>query len=339
MPINDYGVLKGKVFSGLRATEQSEHFQILVNRNNNPHRIAINTKSSESPSEVLYYADNDFHHEITDVLLQSGIANGFTLLNSEPGGLALDFIRRNLFDPTKMIPLPSRSSGDNDDLNDRLDFFVQQAIQDDSAVIYAFGQHWQDSSGTDKYFNEIHPSRGIHDIHMNQGNKAGKYFGDNGVYQDGGLLFYFSSRNRWSAVFTAFQTQSFYTDDKGNPITEVPIPDPNQPPNLAPVSIIGALVNPDGDDVGLEFVILLNKSNQDIDLNGWQIVDKFDKRETIAHKIIEAGRTRRITLSGKGAQLSNKGGNITLVNADGIKIDGATYTENDASVQGWVIEL
>ena len=128
MPINNYGVLKGKVSSRLRATEESEHFQILVNHNNNPHRIAINTKSSEAPSEVLYYADNDFHHEITDALLQSGIESGFTFLNSEPGSLALDFIRRNLFDPTKMIPLPSRSSGDNDDLNDQLDFFVQQAI-------------------------------------------------------------------------------------------------------------------------------------------------------------------------------------------------------------------
>jgi hypothetical protein len=183
---------------------------------------------------------------------------------------------------------------------------------------------------------------------MNQGNQEGKYFDDNGIYQDGGLLFYFSSRNRWSAIFTAFQSQSFYTDDTtGNPITEVPIPDPNQPPmpdpnqppNRTPVSIVAAMVNPGGDDVGMEYVILLNKSNQDIDLEGWQIVDKLNKKETITNKIIKAGTTRRIFLSGNGAQLSNKGGNITLVNAEGIKIDGATYTKSDASVQGWVIEV
>jgi len=340
MPIDNYGVLKGKAFSRLRATEQSEHFQILINHNNNPHRIAINTKSSDAPSEVLYYADNDFHHEITDALLQSGIGNGFTLLNSTPGGLALDFIRRNLFDRTRMVPLPSRASGDNDDLNDRLDFFVQQAIQDNTAIVYAFGQHWQDSSGADKYFSEINPSRGVHDIHMNQGNPQGKYFGDNGIYQDGGLIFYFASRNRWAAVFTAFQSQSFYTDNvTGNPTTEVPKPGPAPTQNITPVSIIAAMVNPGGDDVGLEYVILLNKSNQDINLNGWQIVDKLNKKETIRKKIIKAGETRKITLSGKGAQLSNKGGNITLLNADGIKLDGATYTESDASVQGWVIEV
>ena len=340
MPIDNYGVLKGKAFSRLRATEQSEHFQILINHNNNPHRIAINTKSSDAPSEVLYYADNDFHHEITDALLQSGIGDGFTLLNSTPGGLALDFIRRNLFDRTRMVPLPSRASGDNDDLNDRLDFFVQQAIQDNTAIVYAFGQHWQDSSGADKYFSEINPSRGVHDIHMNQGNPQGKYFGDNGIYQDGGLIFYFASRNRWAAVFTAFQSQSFYTDNvTGNPTTEVPKPGPAPTQNITPVSIIAAMVNPGGDDVGLEYVILLNKSNQDINLNGWQIVDKLNKKETIRKKIIKAGETRKITLSGKGAQLSNKGGNITLLNADGIKLDGATYTESDASVQGWVIEV
>jgi len=262
------------------------------------------------------------------------------LLNSTPGGLALDFIRRNLFDRTRMVPLPSRASGDNDDLNDRLDFFVQQAIQDNTAIVYAFGQHWQDSSGADKYFSEINPSRGVHDIHMNQGNPQGKYFGDNGIYQDGGLIFYFASRNRWAAVFTAFQSQSFYTDDvTGNPTTEVPKPGPAPTQNITPVSIIAAMVNPGGDDVGLEYVILLNKSNQDINLNGWQIVDKLNKKETIRKKIIKAGETRKITLSGKGAQLSNKGGNITLLNADGIKMDGATYTESDASVQGWVIEV
>ena len=107
MPIAPYGVLKGNAFESLRATAQSEHFQILINSGNSPHRIAINTKSSEAPSQVLYYASNDFHHEITDALQQSNLPNGFTPLESKPGGLALDFIRRNLFKSAEMIPLPS----------------------------------------------------------------------------------------------------------------------------------------------------------------------------------------------------------------------------------------
>lgn len=335
MPIQNYGVLKGQAFASLRATAQSEHFQILINRGHTPHRIAINTKSSEAPSQVLYYASNDFHHEITDALAQSNLPNGFTPLESKPGTLALDFIRRNLFNHSEMVPLPSRGPGDNDDLNDRLDFFVQQAMRDTSAIVYAFGQHWQDNSGADKYFPEINPSTGIHDIHMNQGNPKGSFFGDNGIWQDGGLLFHFASRNRWAAVFTAFQSQSFHTDDHtGNPIS-----DPQPEPAKTGVRIIAALVNPVGDDSGKEYIILLNKTNKDINLTGWQIVDKLKKRDVIDNKILPAGDTLRIKLTGQGAQLSNNGGNITLLNKENLKIDGVTYTKDDAAIEDQLVEL
>lgn len=340
MPIKNYGVLKGKASSRLRATAQSEHFQVLINHGNDPHRIAINTKSSEAPSQVLYYADNDFHHEVTAAILDANLADGFTDLPSKPGGLALDFIRRNLFQPSEMVPLPSRASGDNDDLNDRLDFFVQQAIQDPTAVVYAFGQHWRDKTGADRYFREINPSQGIHDIHMNQGNKAGKYFGDNGTYQDGGLLFYFASRNRWAAVFTAFQSQAFHTDDTtGNPLNELPADDHNQPENKTPVRIIAAKVNPQGDDVRKEYIILLNKGTADINLNGWKVLDKLKNADSIGNLVIKAGETLKIPLSGRGAQLSNKGGNISLQNMEGMKVDGVTYTKEDAAQEGWLVEL
>jgi uncharacterized protein YukJ len=335
MPIQNYGVLKGRAFDSKRATAHSEHFQILINRGDNPHRVAINTKSSEAPSQVLYYADDNFQHEITDALLQSGLHNGFTALESKPGKLALDFIRRNLFAIDQMVPLPSREPGDNDDLNDKLDFFVQQAIRDTSAIIYAFGQHWIDSNAADNYFHEINPSTGIHDIHMNQGNPQGKYFNDNGIWQDGGLLFHFVSRNRWAAVFTAFQSQSFHTDDEtGNPLTNIVHPE-----KQTPVRIIAAMVNPHGGAPEKEYLILLNKSDHSINLDGWKIIDKQEKTDIISGKMIQAGDTLRISLSGQGAQLSNKGGNITLVNQQGLKVDGVSYTKEDASREGEVIEL
>jgi len=340
MPIANYGVLKGRAFDRKKATSQNEHFQILINRGNNPHRIAINTKSSEAPSEVLFYANDDFHHDITEAILQAGLPNGFTALGSQPGGLALDFIRRNFFDLAEMVPLPSNSPGDNNDLNDKLDFFVQQAIQNTDAVVYAFGQHWKDASGVDKYFSEIKPSTGIHDIHMNQGNQPGKYFKDNGVYQDGGLIFHYPSSNRWAAVFTAFQSQAFHTDDDtGNPLNDLPIEDPAQPEKQTPVRIIAAMVNPAGDDVKKEYIILLNKSTKAIDLKGWQVLDKLDKRDTINQGVIQAGDTFRITLTGLGAQLSNKGGTITLLNKDGLKVDGVSYTKEDASREGEIAEV
>lgn len=339
MPIKDYGVLKGKATQRILATKNSEHYQILVNEGDDPHRIAINTQSSEAPSQVLFYADDDFHHAITDALLQASLPDAFTPLPSKPDGLALDFIRGNLFDVAQMVPLASNVPGDNNDLNDKLDLFVQQAIADDDAVIYAFGQHWVDTK-PDQYFPEIDPSTGIHDIHMNQGNPPGNYLKDNGPYQDGGLIFHFPSRNRWAAVFTAFQSQSFHTDDvTGNPLNDLPPNDPGQPENDTPVRIIAAMVNPKGDDPGKEYVILLNKSAADIDLSGWQIADKQKKKDTLGNLTIPAGDTLKVKLTGKGAQLSQKGGIITLLNKDGLKVDGVTYTQKDAQQEGVLVEL
>src|SRR3954454_16533804 len=319
MPIQNYGVLKGRVYERIRATSGSEHFQILVNRGENPHRVAINTKSAEPPSEVLFYANDDFHHEITDAILQANLSDGFNSLPSTPSSISLDFIRSNLFDISEMVPLPSNANGNNDDLNDRLDFFIQLAIKDESAVIYAFGQHWVDANKADQYFHEINPSTGVHDIHMNQGNKKGNYFKDNGVYQDGGIIIHYPSRNRWAAVFTAFQSQAFHTDDQtGNPLNDIPVGDPGQPERTTPVRIIAAMVNPQNDDQDKEYLILLNKSSKAIDLSNWQIVDRLNKRDTINSKTIQAGDTLRISLTGNGAQLSNKGGSITLLNAQGL---------------------
>ena len=340
MSIQNYGVVQGKVIERILATKKEEHFQILLNRGNNPHRVAINTQSSTAPSQVLFFSNLDFEHPITDAILQMELPMGFTPLPSKSGGIALDFIRSNLFDVSLMVPLPDSAEGPDNDLNDQLDLTVQQAISDEDAVLYAFGQHWKDASGKDKYFPEINPSTGIHDIHMNQGNPKGSFFNDNGIYQDGGLLFHFPSRNRWAAIFTAFQSQSFHTDDQtGNPITAAGPTGPTQPQSETPVHIAAALVNPKNGDVGREYVLLLNTGADAIDLNGWAIADSHKNKDSIGKHTLEPGDTLRVTLNGKGAQLSNKGGIITLLNAQGLKIDGVTYTKQDASKEGALVDF
>jgi hypothetical protein len=106
------------------------------------------------------------------------------------------------------------------------------------------------------------------------------------------------------------------------------------------VRIIAAKVNPEGDDVGKEYIILLNKTSKDIDLTGWVIMDKSQvNHDTITGKIISAGDALKITLTGRGAQLSNKGGLITLFDPHGIKIDGVSYTKAEADTQDEILEL
>lgn len=103
------------------------------------------------------------------------------------------------------------------------------------------------------------------------------------------------------------------------------------------VRIVGALVNPFGDDVGQESVTLVNASPQPIDLNGWMIADKNKHKEVLVGPILEAGAAISITLSGVGAQLSNKGGIISLLDEKGLKVDGVSYTREDASKDGWTL--
>src|SRR3712207_1878996 len=55
------------------------------------YRIAVNVLSQASPSELLFLVDDDLRHPVTARLPE--LAPGFTALPSQPGALALDFIR------------------------------------------------------------------------------------------------------------------------------------------------------------------------------------------------------------------------------------------------------
>lgn len=327
----------GKAVDKLQATSKMEHFQIKINANGVFHRIAINVKSNTQPSEVKFIMDDDFKHPITDAITAARLNPGFTALQSKRGGIALDFIRGNYFDINAMTPIPDIADGPDNDLNDKFNLYISQAITDTDAVVYAFGQKWGPENGKpDQYFH-FEPGNGIHDIHMNQGNpeKPAQYFKDNGIYQDGGIIIHFPSRNKWVALFTAFQSQSIHTDDTtGNPIGGV-VP----PVTATSMRVIAAMINPVGEEVGKEYVILLNKGNANVDLNNWAIVDKAHGTDTLNGLTIEAGNALKVMLTGHGARLGNNGGTITLLNAQGIKIDGVSYTKDQASAQGVLVEL
>jgi hypothetical protein len=252
----------------------------------------------------------------------------------------LDYIRGNLFDVTQMKPLPYNVPGPDNDLNELLDLYIQRAIQSDKAVLYAFGQRWGPEDKADKIFG-FRPGNGVHDMHMNQGS-SGQFQKDNGIYQDGGLLIHFPERNQWVAAFFAFQSQSFHTDDKtGNPLVTTPDKtpgplDPTTPAVAAEVRIIAALVNPQGEDPGKESVTLLNVSPAPVDLAGWVLADRFKNKRSL-QGTIEPGAVMAVPLSGRDVQFSNEGGIITLLNKEGIKIDGVSYTKEDAKKQGWTV--
>ncbi|NIK14659.1 uncharacterized protein YukJ [Saccharococcus thermophilus] len=218
MPLKNYGVLKGKPVDSMMGSRQNPHYQVLVQDEEGiQYRIAINIKSQSYPSEVLYFVGEDFHSE--DITKLPDLEFGFTSIKNNNPDIGLDYIRGSLFDPRKMIPLPADVEGPDNDLNEKIQHYIKQAI-DKKAIIYAFGERWgPEQNKPDKYFG-FSPGNGIHDIHMNQGN-VGRWKKDNGIWQDGGILIHFEQEKRWVAIFLAFQSQSWCTDEKGNAIKTV----------------------------------------------------------------------------------------------------------------------
>jgi uncharacterized protein YukJ len=344
MPLKRYGVLKGHAIERRLGQGDSPHFQIHLIDDETDYRIAVNVESKESPHEVQYLVADAFRHPITTDLRELPL--GFTELPSRPGGMALDFIRGNLFDRDAMRTLPFNVPGPDNDLNEKVDAVVQRAMADEQALVYAFGQRWgPEAHKKDRFFRFL-PGNGIHDIHMNQGNSEG-FRGDDGVWQDGAVLIHFPVQDQWVGIFLRFQSQSWHTDDRtGHRLGEEPAPAPTPAPLPRPlplpttddpaglVRIVAALVNTIRSPEQ-ETVTLLNASPQPIDLTGWAIADRLKNKQNLSGTI-GPGATQVILLAAP-VQLSNKGGIITLLDDQGLKVDGVSYTRDQANNPGWSI--
>ncbi|MFJ1756324.1 DUF2278 family protein [Kitasatospora sp. NPDC088134] len=225
MPIAHYGVLAARAVDRRReGASDTPHYQIhLVDASGTHFRAAVNVESQQAPSDLLYLVDENFSHPVTGLL--PATAAGWTALPSRPGGAALDFVRGKLFERSALRTLPPDRPGADNDLADLLDRQVLRAIDDPRAVLYVFGQRWPtEPTVPDKVFG-FRPGNGVHDVHMNQGN-SGRFTGDDGVWQDGGLLIHLPGESRWTAVFLAFQSQSWHTDDRTGHTAGGPLPKP-----------------------------------------------------------------------------------------------------------------
>ena len=108
------------------------------------------------------------------------------------------------------------------------------------------------------------------------------------------------------------------------------------------VAIIAALVNPVGSEnqgdtnVKPELVYLLNRSTKDISLKNWSLLNKNDVALKISDEtLLAAGEVRKIIM--KEVPLSNKGGLISLLDEQGNKVDGVSYTKEQARKEGELV--
>jgi poly(U)-specific endoribonuclease len=104
----------------------------------------------------------------------------------------------------------------------------------------------------------------------------------------------------------------------------------------SPIRIIAALVNPLGDDQGKERVTLINTQAINISLEGWILLDAMNNRFVLTDQdmSLDAGATTAITLPKNSIQLSNRGGEIRLLNRDGKVVHSVSYSKAQAQEQG-----
>src|SRR5437762_2491070 len=110
MPLaKGYVVLKGHVVAGVPAPPGTDHYSAHVVDNDLDYRIAINVRSNAPGfgKDLLFYLDDDFQHPIIPALKELPVgrtlfAANATAAQRRESGVALDFIRMNLFDRTNM---------------------------------------------------------------------------------------------------------------------------------------------------------------------------------------------------------------------------------------------
>ena len=215
MPIPNYSVLRGRPVSGKVVQGQSAHDLISVMTPAGAFTAALNIQSVDG-SEVLYAIVQAFTPPDPGALL--ALPQGITPLQSKPGGLALDFVRetvsgRPMITRAEMQLLPTARANaiQARALESAVIALINQAAANPQAQIFAFGSSFADKGVTD----------GVHNLHMNQGNPPANHKSENGTWQDGAIFLNLpaqgSSDPQWTAVFIAFQTQSWTTDVSGNP--------------------------------------------------------------------------------------------------------------------------
>ncbi|KAK0738199.1 hypothetical protein B0T18DRAFT_334794 [Schizothecium vesticola] len=350
MVVQDYGVWKATpvryTFEGRDQDSISPHLSLFYTDNEEGEgRAAINIKSGDrQESRLAYWTVPNFTHPITDKL--SALSPGFALLadtpEQGPDGLALDFIRGNLFNRGSGRILPHDVDGPNNDILDELKPLLDRALAA-KATVYIFGSAFDNG-------------KGIHNVHQNQGNPA-RFSRDNGVFQDGALFLGFE--DHFEAVFIGFASQAVHTedgpgDDAGQPIPRTGYrtwanflaPEAREADKEgaeiadSPVLIAEALVNPEGPDgqpgAAPETVTLHNRSDLNVDLDGWKIRNRAAQEQPLpAGLTLAAGK--KLVVEVPKAPLSNKGGTITLLDGKGLKVHGVSYTKEQARARGGTV--
>jgi subtilisin family serine protease len=103
------------------------------------------------------------------------------------------------------------------------------------------------------------------------------------------------------------------------------------------VHIMAALINPAGPEAGEERLMLFNASDQDVNLDDWEIEDAQGRKDRLNSYWLRSGSVVRIGLS--RVRLLNSGGEIRLYDANGQEVDRVEYSAQQAEREDWWIKF
>ena len=347
MPIDRYGVWCANAVRVTAETNDIDphtpHIHLFYDDGRNSNlRASINVKSASAISELALYKIEGFDHPVLEHLQE--LPPGYHPLERRPNTAALDYLRGNLLNFENGLLLPHDIPGRENDLLDLIMPVLQRAVSV-NAKLFLFGEPYDDDLG-------------IHNIHMNQGS-AGRFARYNGVWQDGAVIIQDPNLNHHIALFLAFGSQAIHTDEDGGdalpgsqtiadllsapgPVTPMRPTKPEEIIEDRRVAIIGALVNPvggenqPGSEGRPELVYLLNRSASGLSLGGWSLLNRAEEAHVLAADTwLAPGEARTVAMG--SAPLSNKGGLITLLDEKGLKVDGVSYTRDQAREEGRII--
>ncbi|MCC8482985.1 MAG: YukJ family protein [Rickettsia endosymbiont of Labidopullus appendiculatus] len=215
----NYSYLKGIVSQDLedRTKYTMTHHNLIVQANQLYYQVNIDTQSDSRANVKLYYVDQLNNNELLTNLAKLG-NEGLFRLDKLNQAYRLDYFRSGIL---QIDYLKNSLVKSWQEISSLLDAHIIRGTK-----ICILGESYDDTETRAvvpyglqlKQQHSQLPPRGIHDIHLNQGN-YNPHSKDNGIYQDG-AIFIETPNNSIKAFFFMFDEQSLNTDDSGNPVDD-----------------------------------------------------------------------------------------------------------------------
>lgn len=217
MPLASYGVLIGSLNRFTREDPNNYgswyHGKLYVDTPAGQYECAVDV-STPSGVKVQYRVVHNLNPTLVAVL---SLADGWHTLTSDSTSGALDYVRSSMLHSFQgcltVIASPI------------IDFF--------NALLRSLFEAWTDSTGDNAldvmdslltvggkvyvFGAPYTTGKGVHDIHMNQGDPAGPFQHLDAIWQDGGTIVQ-RPNGELVAFLTKFSTQSLNTDANGLPV-------------------------------------------------------------------------------------------------------------------------